>query len=278
MPFVLALAWCGLVRLVFGHGHAQWLAGIGVIIGFCVAYVLMEGLPLFPPPASKQKVLYLALAGGLIGLVIDLAHRPPFLERAAAIALPGFALLWLGSRQLAKGPEVSLLVLMVVLWAGSSIVLWRISDQRRDGGLNAALLVMVMAIGVALIAYYGRSASLAMLSGALAAAAGAVALCLYGSRLGLQGVGGFVATAVYGGGGAVVSLVFVLALFTPTAEPWALAILALAPLTGLAARPVHVGHGILDRVLEPVLFAAIAAVPMLAAVGLAAISAEPPSY
>jgi len=71
-PFTVALILAAVLRLVGGSGCGAAIMGIAIAVGFLVGYGLFEGVPSFPPLASKQKVFYLAALGGLVGLALDL--------------------------------------------------------------------------------------------------------------------------------------------------------------------------------------------------------------
>ena len=59
IPFAVAFLASLFIR-VGGGKIGQRIAALGLGIGFFVAYWLIDGIPSFPPPATKHKVFYVA--------------------------------------------------------------------------------------------------------------------------------------------------------------------------------------------------------------------------
>ncbi len=271
-PFAVALAVVAIAQLVGGR-RGQIVAGLGVALAVLVGYALLASVPRFPPPASTQKLFYLIALGGLLGLVVDAVGRPPLLDRLAVVALPTVALVWLAWRQLAAGPEILLLVTLGLLWAGMTAALWRLADASdRGAGVIGPVLLIVAAIGTAVVALLGRTATLSLLSGAIAAAVGALALWNYAASIIGGSSRGFGRTALLSAAGGLAAVCALLVLFTPTASRLALVGILLVPFSEPAARRIRLGSGPAERILSPVLHAAVAAIPALAAVGIAYLS------
>lgn len=269
-PFVVALLVVAASRLVGGGRRAELLAGVGVVLGILVGYALLEGVPQFPPPASKQKLFYLIAFGGLVGLVVDWLGRPSLIDALAIVAFPAVCLAWLASRQLNAGPELTLLVTLAVLWAGSAAALRRLADASdRGAGVTGPVLLIVAAIGTAGVALLGRTATLALLSGAIAAGAGAIALWNYVASIGGGGRASFGRTALLAAAGGLAVICALLVLYTPTASRVALVGILLVPFSETVARRLRLGSGAAERILSPIVHGAVAAVPALAAIGFA---------
>lgn len=276
VPLAVAFGLAAFIRIIGGPERGPRLMGIAAIIGFLLAYVLLQGVPAFPPAAATQKLFYLVLLAGGAGFALDLTGRTASLQRSLRIVFPGLALLWLAWRQLAAGVALAELATLAALWAGGALVFWRLERAETEGGgLSAALMLIVAALGVAGVATLGSSPNPAQLAGALAAAAGGVALWGYGVWLAKATRGPFGATTQFGGGGALLGLAYILVLFTPQASRLALIVLLLVFFADLAAGRIRLGNSLRGRAFGPILFAALAAVPALAALGVATLVSGP---
>jgi hypothetical protein len=286
VPLAVAFGLAAFVRIIGGPERGPRLMGISALAGFLLAYILSGGVPAFPPASAAQKVFYLALLGGAAGFALDLAGRPAQPQRTARMVFPGLALLWLAWRQLASGVALGDLAILAALWGGGALVLWRLERaETQGGGLSATLMLVVGALGVAGIAVLGASAagssaagtssSVASLAAALAAAAGGLALWGYCIWLVKAARGPFGATALLGGGGALLGLAYALALFTPQASRAALVVLTLVFFADMAAGRIRLGDSLHSRAFGPALFVALAAVPALAALGVATAMSGP---
>ncbi len=268
-PLAVALAVLAIVRLAFAERTI--LGGAAVAVGFLLGYALFEGVPPFPPPAGKQKIFYLVLIGGGLGLALDLARSPAALTRGALLVLPGAALAWLAWRQIMAGPEALFWLHLALLWLGFAAVLWRLDQVARSPGgtVPAAVLLCVTAAGASGVAYLGASITMALLLAALAAPAGALLAWSYGERILNRDRHWFGAAALLGGGGALVALAAVLSLYTPQVSRTALVLLALVPFSSLLVERFSPGGEGVRRLGLPWLVAVAAAVTALVAVGAA---------
>jgi hypothetical protein len=269
-PFGVALLVAAAARLMGGGRRAELLAGVGVVFGVLVGYALLEGVPQFPPPASKQKLFYLIALGAAAGLVVDGLGRPSRIDALAIVAFPAVCLAWLAWRQLNAGPESMLLVTLAILWVGSAAALRRLADASdRGASVTGPILLIVAAVGTAGVALLGRTATLALLSGAIAAATGAIALWNYVASIRGSGRAGFGRTALLAAAGGLTVICALLVLYTPTASRVALVGVLLVPFSEPVARRLRLGGGAGERVLGPIVHGAVAAIPALAAVGFA---------
>ena len=134
--------------------------------------------------------------------------------------------------------------------------------------------ILVASAGVAVVALIGASASLAQISGGLAAAMGGVLVLAFGALVVFGSRYGFGALGVFGAGGALLAIAYALVLFTEGVSLWALAVLSLVFLTDLVPLKVRVGGTMVRRALQPVALTIVAAVPTAIAVGLAFISGD----
>ena len=266
VPFALALGLAAVLQAL-GAGRVM---GLALGAGFLAAYALFEGVVPFPPPAAKQKIFYLVAFGLAVGLLIDLMKRPPWLARGAVIAFPLACALWFAWRRLGGNMDLGFAASLLGLWAGGAVLLARLERVgEAQGALSAGILLIAAALGAAGVAMLGASITLALSAGAVAAAAGGLALWAY-LALVLKGHSSpFGTAAVLGGGGALVALAGVMALYTPQVGKLPLALILLCLFADQAAQRVGLGGGVMARVGGPVVLAALASVPALAAVGLA---------
>ncbi len=268
LPFVVALVLVALIRLIGGADWGRVAAVAAIPMAFLVAYTTMEGLPLFPPAASKHKVFYLVLAGLAVGLAIDAAGRPRRAELIAIFVFPALCLLWLGWRRIVGGPSLEFAGTLAALWVASVIILWRLGRRQEAGGLAPTTILFAVAVGAGGISFVGKSASLSMLAGAVGAAAGAVMAWMYVARAGFDVRYGFGAIGLFGAAGALLYVVYVMALYASNVSKLALAVLLVALVAQILAERIPFGSR-LSRVLSPVLLGGVAVIPVAAAVGLA---------
>lgn len=264
-----------LVRLIGGARQGARFVMVATVIAFLVTYAVVEGVPAFPATGAKQKVFFLGVVGLVLGLWLDVRGRVAAVERIAIVVFPAVGLLWMAQRSLSFGIDIEILLRLVALWAVSVMVLWRLSQTGARGDIMVpGVQVLVASVGVSVVALVGASASLAQLSGGLAAAMGGVlvlafvALVLFGSRYGFGAVG------LFGAGGTLLALSYVLVLFTEDASPWALAILSAIFLTDLVPLKIRFGSGAVQRALQPVALTIIAAIPAAIAIGVAVVTGE----
>jgi len=272
VPLVLGLALAIMLQVV---GRKGW-GGLAVLAGILVGYVLFKhGVPSFPPPQAIEKLFYLAIGAALLGLIVELAGAPPALERAALVLAPAAVVLWLVWRRLIGGPDLEFIVIAAVVWLGGTAFLFGLRETDKAGGaVSAAIAVVAAAIGFAIVAHLGRSDTLALHAGTVAAAAGALGLLGLATQLFAGRRDGFGLIGVLTAGTAFVTLAAVLALYTPTASRWALLLLILVPLAGTAVRPPRFQKNIPGTAANAAVAALVAAIPALAAVGLAYLAAD----
>ena len=270
-PFAVAALAVALVRAAAGSRGDAW-AGLAVIAGFASAYALILGAPPLPPRASAHKIAYVGVAAGLLGLALDLARARPPLVRLAVAAGALAAALWL------IGPRLDVSNPANLLWPALPVLaVWLVVALRLEAqigaGLAAPVAVAVAAAALSLVALYGRSASIAQLAAALAAAVAGYAVWSWPvQRMALS------RAAVLGAGALFLGLATQALLFTKAQMP-ALALLLAAlfadrPAAWLLARLVP-PSGRLGKALAPVLLALVAALPAGAAVAVARLAADP---
>ncbi|RBP07283.1 hypothetical protein DFR50_1287 [Roseiarcus fermentans] len=237
-PFLPVLSACVIVALAFaaaarlsGSRTAATLAAPAV---FLVAYVVTyQKIPTFPPVGAANKVFYVAVAVTLAALALDAFASLPRWALAGLASLVAAG--WVGSTKLANPDSIGL-VLFPALVLGGGLALWGLdrlaAEPRPSGGGAAALagLAAVSALSAPALLFGGSSTGVGL---CLGLAAGAAVLSADGflapRRLG--------PAAMLGAGSGLLAALDTIALVTRNADPFALALIALAPFLGpLAAR------------------------------------------
>ncbi|HUT47909.1 MAG TPA: hypothetical protein VM325_01100 [Alphaproteobacteria bacterium] len=280
LPFVAALVLAVVIRFALGAQRGRLLAVAAAGLGFLACYWNLLGIPAFPPPASSQKVFYLALLGLVAGLAIDLTGSGRKAGHAFSFTFPAIALLWLAWRTISAGPGIGDLLTVLALFAGSILVFWRVAAAARQADVEAdprhalspAIMVFVAATGAGLAALFGASASLSQLSIGLAFATAGFLLLAYIGYLRGETFG-FGGTGAFGAAGALIVLVAVMALFAGRVSKWALALILLVFAADFLARRVAL-KGKAGRLLNPFLYGAIVAIPAAAGAVVAALSSD----
>ena len=197
-------------------------------------------------------------------------NRPVWLSRGAVVVFPLACALWFAWRRLGGSPDIEFLATLAGLWAIGALFLDRLAQiGEQDGALNAGIPLIAAALGAAVVSMQGASITLALLSGAVAAAAGGLALTDFAVWVARGRRRPFGAAAVLGGGGALVALAGIMALYTPQISKPALALLLLVVFADRAARRLSLGSALAARIGEPLALGALTAVAAFAAIGLA---------
>lgn len=222
LPFLTAAIVTGLIRLLLGPNKGPWLSGAGIGIGIMVTYLVIIGVPAFPPLGSGQKVLYLFGIALFAGLVFDMDGNPKTLHRLCLLGFPVVGCAWLAGPRLQDlslqswdRPEVQLLALAIVVsWAVLGVV-----KRESQKPMVPVSLLIAGNLGIGGLAMLGGSASISQVSFALAAALGGFAVWNWPiTRHAFGSAGLFV------GAGGMMALVCQILFFTRI-PAWPLAIL-----------------------------------------------------
>ena len=193
------------------------------------------GPPAVPPVAASQKLIYLAFAGIVIGLLPGLSGRTASIIVMAALAA---AFLWLGWRRIGAGAlDLQMIAAIVVgllaIVSGAIAMALRASPSPEvEAPFLVPAAVLAMALSGAIVSVLGASIVTGQLLGALAALVGGWCLVQY-----LATLRGGTATAWSRGVAflllyAVATVLIQVALLAPKANPVAL---ILSPLPLIAA-------------------------------------------
>ena len=174
VPFAVAFLVIGPSRLVGWRTGSEVLAGLGVAAGLLTAFVQLRGIPPLPPNSAPEKLFYLIMLAGLIGVALDLLGHPPRIGRLAFVLFPAICLTWFNLRPLLAHPDVGLLIKLALMWAGAAIVLWLVwVANARGGALAGAILILATAVGAAGVAALAPFIGVTLLCASVAAVAGA---------------------------------------------------------------------------------------------------------
>ncbi len=288
LPFIVAFVLVAVIRLGGGADWGARFATLALCAAILVAYWLLEGLPPFPPVASKQKLFYLALLAIALGLILDAGVAGRTAIKSAAAFYPLVAVLWLGQPKIMNSLSVELVLLLLFLWVGAVVSLWlleyatqtghlRVNEAAAKGGLNAPTLLMLAAFASAIISFLGAFIGLAQISVAIGASLAAYMVLNYLIFVVTGRSLYFGAMGVVGIGGTWIAGVYVMALFGGKVNTVALAILVVVFIADLFARRLRVGGGVGARVIEPIVYGVVVAIPALVAAVVAYLSYAPQS-
>jgi hypothetical protein len=251
----------GAIRVANGPTKGPLVAGASVGLGFLFAYGLTLGFPVLPPALPEHKLAYLVAAGLVIGFLLDFFHRGPLYRETIYLLGTAAALYWIALPGIEAGGPWTYLGL-IALWLGSAIAGYRL-EKSRSTGIEPTLKLLVAALGLGAIAVFGGAADLGQIGFGLATALGGFALWNWPVNRYPFG-----AALLLGAGGALVTMGFVLALYTET-SPIALALLLLCFFADVAAKRVKLPAGKFGDTLRPFVLVGLALVPALAAIAVA---------
>ncbi len=167
-PFVAAL----IVVLVLGRVR---LAGLAVVVAFCTAVYLISGFS-FTPLTATRKIVLLALAAPVIGVLVDFAFKPTRLGTAILALGAGLATLWVFWPVLQQKD----LKIALLMGGGTAVcVAWLVGFSLAALGahpVRAGATGLGFGIGVGVSAVLGASALYGQYGISLGAAAGAFLL------------------------------------------------------------------------------------------------------
>ena len=178
IPLFSALAVMGLIRCLPMGAH-QFL-GLSVLAGFLVASYVTFGLPVLVPVASGQKIVYIAIISGSLGLVAQIFLRSGRFLLLTSLFGIILSFSWIGWKKIFAPVSMDHFGALLIL-AGCGMAAYKVLSVRHrnvvDTNKNDDLVVLaIVSIAIALNAFMGASASIAQNSGALAASLGAIIL------------------------------------------------------------------------------------------------------
>lgn len=267
-------------------GIAAWLRAPKIAIlllataSILLAYLLLEGLPALPPAAVKQKLAYVFMLSGLVGLGALLAARRWDTAATGLIVLfAGFCVYWFGGTVFARAkdwlPLLAPTAYAVLVTACAALFLrsiTRLEAEPVSHRLIAPATVLAFCIGSAIVALAGGFIGMGQMFGALSAVTGGILLAGYIAVL--RGRGDLVPSP-----SAVVPVLVCAAVGTGIvvsfyATSLNIAAQMLLPFVFLAGAMLSGRGGLFERLpiaARPVATGALAAVPALLAALLAVV-------
>ncbi len=216
--------------------HRLKLGGLAVGAAFATAVWLIAGFTLSPLTATR-KIILLALAAPIVGILIDFAFKPTRLGALLIAGAAGAAVLWVFC------PVLKQMDLQRALYLGGGaalFVMWLVGfslSALAERPVQCGVAALMMGLGAGVLAFLGASASYAQYGIALGAGAGAflVVLMLTGKA---HAAGATLALSASLASGLLVAGTMILAQL----QWYAVAIFALTPLAarlpGLGFTPV----------------------------------------
>ncbi|WP_217577716.1 hypothetical protein [Mesorhizobium sp. GbtcB19] len=228
------------------------------------------GPPVMPPVAASQKLIYLAFAGIVIGLLPERLLR----SRASSLAVVAFAaaFLWLGWRRLAGGSLdlqmiAALAVGLLTLIGGTVLTAQQASaSPSAEEPFLAPAAVLALSLAGAIVSVLGASIVTGQLLGSLAALIGGWCLVQYVVML----RGG--AAASWSKGVeflllfAAATVLIQVALLAPKANPVALILSSLPPIVAVSMRGRLQGMLPGTRPMRPLVAGILIAAPAILAI------------
>lgn len=147
----------------------------GFFAAIAASYVLTFGWPSTPALGARQEIAILATACLLIGIGLSL-WKPRLLSLLTTLLVAGP--LWIGWPLLMQGRSDAVLLALPLIMAPFIAGFW-VNDRPAPSTFDAGercILMVIMAIGLAMIALFARTLSITQLSLALASTLTAAAL------------------------------------------------------------------------------------------------------
>lgn len=94
VPILVTVAVAMLLRLIGGAGTGARIATFGIPVALVVSVALLPGLAPTPPVTTMEKLVWLAAAGGLLGMLIEMVTQTRFIAAVAAFFWPFLAVVW----------------------------------------------------------------------------------------------------------------------------------------------------------------------------------------
>ncbi|MFL2771910.1 MAG: hypothetical protein ACJZ9F_12985 [Rhodospirillaceae bacterium] len=256
IPFGVALAAAGSIRLLFGSTKGAQYAGVSFLVGFSAAWHWLLLAP-WVPYDPLSRVIYIAISGALAGLALDMfAFRRSWAVIVHIVFVLGCVWSTLTGELLGAPPDSIAkwlrFGLYLALWLG---LLARLGSFKSEGP-TALVTVLMLALGLGFVAQMSGQGEIGATAYTLAAAfAGLLALCwvLY------LAVGNVI---VLGGGGAVLGLSMILT--EPGAETSVIALvfLLLIPFADGTAKRIPLGPQPIRTALYPLALMIVSLLPI----------------
>ncbi|NQW10936.1 MAG: hypothetical protein HQ481_13785 [Alphaproteobacteria bacterium] len=251
-----------LIRLMGGAGAGARAAAFGVPIGLIAGYAVLPGLPWTPPVEAADKLIWLALGGGLLGLLVDVSVHGRVIASILGFLWPAVAIAWLVGPAIFTADEATL-----YRYAEVAVVLGVITvrlNQIGASGFTGSAAAAVIAAGLGALAFVSGGSVATAIGFPLAAAGLGWLMCNWPAWRFPFGVAGLL-----GGTGTAMALAAHAALFTTTNSSLILIVLAAVLVEPLARAWVARNALAKAEAAQPLAFAVLVAIPAAIAVVLA---------
>lgn len=166
LPLLVSLIVAGIVG--FGLPKGTRLAAMAVPISALITIIAISGLS-FPPKASSQKLPYLIVAAGLIGVLFDYFEIRGRHYKLACLLLPLPMIVWVFGARF-NSIDLSGVFFLTAVWFVATYALWQ-GEQRREQ-IDTGLKALFFSGGLGVILLLGSSGMLAQTALGLMAAVG----------------------------------------------------------------------------------------------------------
>jgi|GEM_PF-732612 len=263
IPILVTVVVAVLLRLLGGPGTGARIASLGIPVALAVGVALLPGLSPTPPVTAMEKLVWLAVAGGLLGLLIDMVTQTRLISGVIAFFWPFLAVVWIAGIDLSAVPDnAPYRVFEVSAVAG---LLTARLHQIGDVELDAPIVMLVVAAGLGVLALVTGPGYPAAIGLPLAAAGLGWVVCNWPNRRLPFGAPGEI-----GGGGIAIALAAVMVYQGRVPVVLVLLVLSAIAIEPLARRFVAANALIKSEAVRPIAFAVIIALPAALAIVLAA--------
>lgn len=263
VPVVATVVVAVLLRLLGGSGTGARIASFGIPVALVLAVALLPGLAPTPPVTALEKLVWLAGAGGLLGVLIDMVTQNRLITAVAAFFWPFLAVVWISGVDLSAAPEsLPYRVFEVSLVAG--LVVTRL-HQIGEVELSAPISSAVIAAGLGALALVTGPGYAAAVGLPLGAAGLGWVICNWPNRRLPFGSPGEI-----GMSGVAVAIAAVMVYQARIPVILVLLVVSAIVIEPLARRFVAANAFTKSEALRPIALALIIALPAILAVVLAA--------
>jgi hypothetical protein len=240
--------------------------GLAASAAFLLAYVVTYNkVPSFPPVGAVNKIFYIAAAGAVLGLIVDLTEKARLGQILNGLQ-PVLAAIYIGQSRLPDG----YLSVAIAAAVGLAIVLSlqaMAAPSAGEASMRRAIVLVIACIGFAPIALLGASSSSFQLLLVFAFGIAGLLVCFVfddGFALG---------SAFYLGAiGGILSVAYTVTLITAKFDPLALAVHCLTFAVPLIARRIPMVDAPASRLARLTIYTFLCLLPAAAAVIVAIVS------
>lgn len=267
IPFGVALAAGGVLRLALGSARNGRVGAIAVLIGFAAAWQWLLPLPWVPVDAAS-RIIHIAIGGFLLGLAFSLLQPSLKIQMAGATVFAiGSVWATLTGAILGAPPDEAggwiRLVLYLIVWGALFKRMYALQPE----GPSLLVVAFLLALGLGLAGQMSGDGPTAAAAYCLAAALFGYLLLAWVLALPLG------LTAVFGVTGAVLAVMMALAAPGAHTSPIALFLLLLVPLADGTAKRLPLGPAALRPVTYPLALMGVALLPIAVAATVAFLAA-----